>query len=159
MKIVRGMTENFNEKCDLIVSHPRAALNPRMRKTPMLLLGRAVQIGAMRMRVGANITEDNEVLTWGTRGEMRVWVVNAPNFALPKELRETPTPESMDDLPVDLIEALLVEYPGAKQIVADPSMGSGAVGVAALNLDLDFLGVESYVEPFDRAQARLTRGQ
>ena len=156
MRLIRGMTENFNEPCDLIVSNLRAPLNPRVRKTPMLLVGRASREAAARVWSGAAKEDMRELLVWGSKKEMRVWVVNAPAFPLPADLQNTATPEDMsEDVPVALAEALLVEYPGAKDVVADPSMGTGTVGAAARNLGLYFVGYEAYVERFTAAQARL----
>lgn len=157
MRLIRGMAENFNEPCDLIVSCLRAPLNPRMRAVPMLLLGRETQKAALRLRAGVAAGSMVEVLKWGSRAEMRVWAVGAPEFSVPEGLKATPTPEHelLGDVPTELIEALLAEYPGKKDVVADPSMCFGSVGAAAANLGLDFVGYEWRVDAFTKAQERL----
>jgi site-specific DNA-methyltransferase (adenine-specific) len=51
------------------------------------------------------------------------------------------------------INPLTVEY----QIVLDPFMGSGAFGIAALNLKRQFIGIEIDQERFGVAKANLER--
>ena len=43
------------------------------------------------------------------------------------------------------------------EIVLDPFMGSGSTGVAALNLDRQFIGIEVDKKYFDIAQERISK--
>ena len=43
------------------------------------------------------------------------------------------------------------------QIVLDPMMGTGTTGIAALNPNRKFIGIEQDKETFDIAKARITK--
>ena len=57
--------------------------------------------------------------------------------------------------PVDLLEYYLLNSSEPNDIVFDPFMGSGSTGVAALNTDRDFIGIELDERYFNIAQNRL----
>jgi DNA modification methylase len=42
-------------------------------------------------------------------------------------------------------------------IVLDPMMGTGTTGIAALNLNRKFIGIEQDKETFDIAKAKITK--
>ena len=56
--------------------------------------------------------------------------------------------------PVDLME-WCIEQAGRPDTVCDPYMGTGATGVAAVNLGLHFIGVEIHGQYFDEACRRI----
>lgn len=56
--------------------------------------------------------------------------------------------------PIDLIEFLVMTHPGAT--VLDPFMGSGTTGVACMNLDRKFIGVEIDERYFETACERIS---
>ena len=60
--------------------------------------------------------------------------------------------------PVDLME-WCIEQAGRPAVVCDPYMGTGATGVAAMNLGLRFVGVEIHRPYFDIACERIARAQ
>ena len=60
--------------------------------------------------------------------------------------------------PVDLME-WCIEQAGRPEVVCDPYMGTGATGVAAMNLALRFIGVEIHRPYFDIACERIARAQ
>ena len=60
--------------------------------------------------------------------------------------------------PVDLMEWCL-EQAGRPEVVCDPYMGTGATGVAAMNLGLRFIGVEIHRPYFDEACCRIEDAQ
>ena len=60
--------------------------------------------------------------------------------------------------PVDLME-WCIEQAGRPEAVCDPYMGTGATGVAAMNLGLRFIGVEIHRPYFDIACERIARAQ
>jgi len=60
--------------------------------------------------------------------------------------------------PVALMEWCIVQA-GRPALVADPYMGTGATGVAAMNLGLRFIGVEIHRPYFDIAVERISRAQ
>jgi DNA modification methylase len=56
--------------------------------------------------------------------------------------------------PVSLCQALIYKLPAAC-VVLDPFMGSGTTGIAALNLDRKFIGIEVEAKYFDIACRRI----
>ncbi len=57
--------------------------------------------------------------------------------------------------PVPLLKRLIELYTLPGDIVCDPCMGSGAVGVAALQLRRSFIGIEKHQPFFEQASATL----
>lgn len=57
--------------------------------------------------------------------------------------------------PVDLLEYLISKSSNTDDVVFDPFMGSGSTGVACLNLNRDFIGVELNKDYFKIAEDRI----
>lgn len=57
--------------------------------------------------------------------------------------------------PVDLLEYLIKTYTDEGDVVLDNCMGSGSTGVACLNLNRDFIGIEKEEKYFNIAKSRL----
>jgi len=57
--------------------------------------------------------------------------------------------------PVPLLEYLIKTYTNESEIVLDNAMGSGSTGVAANNLNRNFIGIELNKEYYDIAQERI----
>ena len=57
--------------------------------------------------------------------------------------------------PVDLLKELISTYTNPGDLVLDNTMGSGSTGVAALELDRRFIGIEMDLEYFDLAVERI----
>ncbi len=57
--------------------------------------------------------------------------------------------------PLTLVERLIRIYTNAGDIVLDPFMGGGSVGLACKNLDRNFMGMEILLDSFIVAQKRL----
>lgn len=57
--------------------------------------------------------------------------------------------------PVALIEELIKTYTNEKDIVLDSCMGSGTTGVAALNLNRKFIGIEKEFQYYECARQRI----
>lgn len=60
--------------------------------------------------------------------------------------------------PVALMEYLIKTYSNEGETVLDFTMGSGSTGVAAKNLDRDFIGIEMNEEYFEMAKNRIDKG-
>lgn len=58
--------------------------------------------------------------------------------------------------PVDLMEYLIKTYTNEIETVLDFTMGSGSTGVAAVNLNRNFIGIEIEKEYFDIANKRIS---
>ena len=61
--------------------------------------------------------------------------------------------------PVELMEWCISYLPGDFQIILDPFMGSGTTGIAAMNLERKFIGIEREQKYFDIACKRIEQAQ
>ena len=57
--------------------------------------------------------------------------------------------------PVGLVEYLIQTYTNKGDVVLDPTMGSGTTGVACINTDRKFIGIEKEKEYFEIAEHRI----
>jgi len=57
--------------------------------------------------------------------------------------------------PIDLLEYIIKTYTNENDTIVDNTMGSGSTGVAALNLNRNFIGIEKNKEFFDIAKYRI----
>ncbi len=57
--------------------------------------------------------------------------------------------------PVKVLEPIIKIATNVNDIVLDPFMGVGSTGIAALNLDRKFIGIEIEKKYFDAAEKRL----
>ena len=73
-------------------------------------------------------------------------------------VRGTPDKEHPTQKPVALMEWCIGKIPDARTI-CDPFMGSGTTGVAAMNLQRAFIGIEREPKYFDIACERISRAQ
>ena len=84
------------------------------------------------------------------------------NKKFPKSILTFPKPHPSvtnhrTEKPVDLLEYLIKTYSNVGDTVLDKCMGSGSTGVAAINLDRNFIGIEIDTEYFNSAQVRIER--
>ena len=68
-----------------------------------------------------------------------------------KKLYEHPTIK-----PVELIEKYLINHSNESDIILDPFMGSGTTGVACINTNRNFIGIELDDKYFDIAKTRIS---
>lgn len=61
--------------------------------------------------------------------------------------------------PVPLLEHLIKTYTNEGETVLDATMGSGSTGVACINLNRNFIGIEKDEEMFNKAKEWLTSHQ
>lgn len=61
--------------------------------------------------------------------------------------------------PVEVMEWCLYQCPDEPQTICDPFMGSGTTGVAAMNLEKRFIGIERERKYFDIACERISQAQ
>ena len=67
-----------------------------------------------------------------------------------KDVRVHPTQK-----PSELVQMLLEEYTKKGDIILDPFMGSGTTGIACVNTDRDFIGIEKEKEYFEIGRRRI----
>lgn len=94
----------------------------------------------------------------GTRNPISVIAYRVPitpakskQYAPSVDIRVHPTQK-----PVDLLEYLVKTYTNEGDIVLDNCMGSGSTGVACMNTDRGFIGMELDEQYFEIAQNRIT---
>ena len=61
--------------------------------------------------------------------------------------------------PVDLVEYLLTKFSDEEDRIFDPFMGSGTTGVACVNLNRKFVGIELDETYFQIAKKRIEKAQ
>ena len=61
--------------------------------------------------------------------------------------------------PVELIEKFITNHTNKDEVILDPFMGSGTTGVASVNLNRNFIGIELNTNYFNIAKERLTQCQ
>lgn len=117
-----------------------------------------------------SFTHSTEVLLWAAKSKKSKYVFNYENmkkdndnkqmknvwrFTRPmgQEIKHGAYPAQK---PVALIERCLRASTNKDDVVLDPFMGSGSTGIAAVNLERNFIGIDESPEAFDLAQKRLT---
>lgn len=120
-----------------------------------------IKTNPMPRNVNRRYVQDTEFAIWAVKPKKK-WVFNKPEWVpyLRSEFRTAtvsgrertkhPTQKSYQ-LMVDIID--IHSNPG--DIILDPFMGSGTTGVAAINRNRRFIGIEISKEYYDIAEARL----
>lgn len=93
----------------------------------------------------------------------RSWLVYDANEKIHSDIIEIPaiSPNSKErtscpvQKPVKLIQYLLKVYTDVKDVVMDNCMGSGTTGVACMEMNRNFIGIENNKEYFEIAKKRL----
>ena len=100
-----------------------------------------MRIGKMRKKGGAKPTEHfgNTLKKIEPHYSNEYYPVNIIEFANCKNKSKSVHPTQK---PVELLEYLIKTYSKEKDIVIDNTMGSGSTGVACLNTDRRFIGIE-----------------
>ena len=107
--------------------------------------------------------KENEV-AFSTDYEPREWTVYDAKFKNPMNYIETPSvvsnsKEKQDhptQKPVKLLEYLIKTYTNEGETVLDNTMGSGTTGVACVNTNRNFIGMELDDKYFEIAERRIT---
>lgn len=105
--------------------------------------------------------QDCEFVVWGTNGPKTVdWtsgVKALPGCCHVKSV-STSKKHHQTEKPVELLEKLLAICPEGGTVL-DPFMGSGSTGVACINMDLNFIGMELDPGYFETAKQRVEDAQ
>ena len=94
--------------------------------------------------------------------EKEFGISHMSNF--PKQIIEFSNPSGKGQLhptqkPVDLLEYLIKTYTNKGETVLDNCMGSGSTGLACVNTNRDFIGIELDKDYFNIAKQRITGNQ
>lgn len=82
---------------------------------------------------------------WNRGGGSGVWTYPVTNGA------EVPTQK-----PLPLLSSLVADFSSVGEIIADPFMGSGTTGVAAVKAGRGFVGIEANAQHYDVARKRIS---
>lgn len=105
---------------------------------------------------------DYEFGIWAVKKGSK-WVFNRQNDSYDRpEIKSGLTPKSEKkwgshptQKPVYVMEQIIQRHSNDGDVILDPFMGSGSTGVASLNLNRDFIGIELSKEYFDIAKNRI----
>ena len=120
-----------------------------------------VKTNPMPRNINRRYVQDTEFAVWAVKKNAR-WVFNKPegaSYLRPEfktstvsglERTKHPTQKSLA-----LMENLISIHTNENDLILDPFMGSGTTGVASINLNRKFIGVELDTEYFKIATERL----
>jgi site-specific DNA-methyltransferase (adenine-specific) len=113
--------------------------------------------GADRVRYGVN----NRTSSNNYRKFDREEVVMRGELRCPSSWQKFNTETGLHPTqkPVALMEYLILTYTNEGETVLDNTMGSGTTGIACLNTNRDFIGIEKDAEIFATAQKRIADAQ
>lgn len=115
----------------------------------------------MPRNINRRYVQDSEFAIWAVK-EKSAWVFNKPidvpylrafyktSTVAGKERTKHPTQKSLA-----LMEQIIEVHTNPNEIILDPFMGSGTTGVAALNKNRNFIGIELDPEYYDIALNRI----
>ncbi len=101
--------------------------------------------------------QDCEFIIWGTNGKKSVhYVKGVKSFCGCYRVKSVSTKKKhhQTEKPVELLEELIKICPNGGTVL-DMFMGSGSTGVACVNMDRDFVGIEEKRFYFETATARI----
>lgn len=120
-----------------------------------------IKSNPMPRNINRRYVQDTEFAVWAVK-KGKKWIFNKPDnvpylraeFHTPvvsgKERTKHPTQKSLQ-----LMEDIIKIHTNENEVVLDPFMGSGTTGVAALELNRDFIGVELEKEYYNIAKNRM----
>lgn len=153
LQLIHGSGENFKGPCDLIVTQLYGQLDPKLKGTPMILLG---FLGRSQTYGMWSFSKPVKIGEWGKKRDQGVWVANAEPFEVDVAgLEEEEFAPNRGWFPLELPRRLLAAYPGKKDVVADPFMGRGTVGKAVLEYGGQFIGIDRSKERVNLAYTYL----
>ena len=107
------------------------------------------------------ITRKNGTLKKSNYGEQKEHSKENEGYRHAQSIIEIPNPRKKGghptEKPVSLCEYFIKTYSNEGDVVLDNCMGSGSTGVACINLNRNFIGIEMDKDYFDKAKERLER--
>ena len=98
-------------------------------------------------------------LMGGNDGEYRIYDKINPNTIITGKWEANGGKQHPTQKPVSLMEYLILTYTKEKETVLDNTMGSGSTGVACVNLNRSFIGIELDDSYFEIATKRIEQAQ
>ena len=106
--------------------------------------------------LGNNFRPNYELIILATKGKYKTKSNNLSNILKFRRVAPSKLLHSCEK-PVALLELLIEESVEEKSIVIDPFMGSGSTGVACVNTNRNFIGMELDEEYFKIAKERIEK--
>ena len=136
-KVIEIINVFYNKQC---------TYNPQMTKHNGPLRTNKIKNGKLGLLVDSQNRTPNEYKDNGTRYHLQI--VQFKRDILTSNLHPT-------QKPVELMEYLVKTYSNEGDTVLDFTMGSGTTGVACLNTNRKFIGIESEAKYFEIARKRM----
>lgn len=121
-----------------------------------------VKSNPMPRNVNRRYVQDTEFAVWGVKKGAK-WVFNKPdNIPYLRSEIKTPTVSGKErtshptQKSIRLIEQIILQHTNPNQLILDPFMGSGTTGVASINTNRKFIGIEIDPQYFNIAQERIS---
>ena len=108
--------------------------------------------------MGGNWRPVHELVLVCTKGRFVTHSNNLKNIISFKKVHHSKASHPTQK-PVDLLQHLILEPDYNPRLILDPFMGSGSTGVACVNLDRDFIGIELDDGYFEIAKGRIAEAQ
>lgn len=105
------------------------------------------------MALGNGFRNQHEFLLHAAKGVPNIFNKGTPNVLRHTRISSSDTHPT--EKPVGLLELAMPVVSDKGQLILDPFMGSGTTGVACVNLDRKFIGIELEEEYFDIACKRI----
>lgn len=97
--------------------------------------------------------KDCEYILFFRKGKHKT--INKPGTATVLEFKNPKPKNHPTEKPVDLLELLTLNSSNVNMTILDPFMGSGSTGVACVNLNRKFIGIEKDDKYFEIAKNRI----
>jgi site-specific DNA-methyltransferase (adenine-specific) len=144
----------------VILAKEKYAFNPQMQPRNSDRVRQAQKGNSKQWRTNR---KDTQEVSFGTQYEPQDWEKYNPDLKLPGDIlrflgvvsnsgQKTKHPTQK---PIKLLEYLVLTYTNKGQLIIDPFMGSGTTGVACVNCQRRFIGIEINEEYFDIACKRI----
>lgn len=116
----------------------------------------------MPRNINRRYVQDMEFAIWAVKNKNSKWIFNKPiNIPYQRAFFQTPTLLGKErtahptQKPIALMKHLIELHTQENEIIFDPFMGVGSTGVAALQLNRQFIGCEQDSQWFELAEKRL----
>ena len=124
---------------------------PQKTQAPEHLIDRRKTINNSKVKSGGGFNGSKEYINIRKKDDGTRYPTSIQKFKNPNNNSLHPTQK-----PVALMEYLIKTYTNENETVLDFTMGSGSTGVAAKNLNRDFIGIELDDKYFEIAENRIT---
>lgn len=155
-KVYEKLTELYNLKeLDYYLTYSemkkiKLKYNNTLVYNPQMTIGKPYKQGVKEIKIKTNygLKKKSEINNTGYRYPRSVL-----KYSNSKEKERIHTTQK----PVELLEYLIITYSNKGDTICDFTMGSGSTGVACVNTDRNFIGIELNKDYFNKASERINK--